>query len=153
MPPIPKPAELRQRRNREVTRAVLPSEEESSTAVVPDLPSLGRKAKWHQMVLQWWEAVWKSPMAAEYLAADKEQLYVLARLHQDFWKAKDSKSRQQAAAEIRQQGVRFGLSPIDRRRLQWEVEKGDQAQERTSKRRTARTPDSSKDPRDVLKVV
>ena len=56
------------------------------------------------------------------------------------------------AAEIRQQSVRFGLSPIDRRRLQWEVEKGEQATERTSKRRQHKEA-SSKDPREALKVV
>ncbi len=104
------------------------------------------------MVIQWWEAVWRSPMASEYLIADKEALFMLARLHQDFWTADDPRARQMAATEIRQQGVRFGLSPIDRRRLQWEVEKGDQAAERTSKRHQVRQA-SAKDPREVLKVV
>ena len=104
------------------------------------------------MVLQWWDAVWKSPMASEYLAADKEALFMLARLHQDFWTAVTQKERQATAAEIRQQGVRFGLSPIDRRRLQWEVDKGDQAVERTTTRHQRKVA-SAKDPRDVLKVV
>ena len=67
-------------------------------------------------------------------------------------RAKGRKDRQQAAAEIRQQGVRFGLSPIDRRRLQWEVEKGEQAATRTETRRH-RQDAAGKDPRDVLKVV
>jgi hypothetical protein len=150
--PQPKSAALRQRRNRESTRALLPTEEQAASAVVPKLPALGNKEKWHPMVKQWWDAVWKSPMATEYLAADKEALYMLARLHQDFWLADTQQQRQQSAAEIRQQGVRFGLSPIDRRRLQWEVEKGDQAVERTSNRRQ-RKEASGKDPRDVLKVV
>ena len=106
------------------------------------------------MVLQWWDSVWHSPMAAEYLEADKDGLYMLARLHQDFWTAKTRKERQQAASEIRQQGVRFGLSPIDRRRLQWEVEKGEQASQRTeTRRRTRSAPAAATDPRDVLKVV
>jgi hypothetical protein len=143
---------MRQRRNRESTRALLPTEEQAAGGTVPDLPPLGGKQKWHAMVLQWWTAVWQSPMASEYLAADKEALYMLARLQQDFWRAKTSKDRQHAAAEIRQQGVRFGLSPIDRRRLQWEVEKGDQAEERTTKRRKLKDV-TGKDPRDVLKVM
>lgn len=150
--PAPKPSALRQRRNRTVTRALLPSEEQAADATVPKLPALGDKEKWHPMVRQWWDAVWKSPMAGEYLAADKEALFMLARLHQDFWTAGSQKDRQAAAAEIRQQGVRFGLSPIDRRRLQWEVEKGDQAVERTTTRRQRKAA-SGKDPRDVLKVM
>jgi hypothetical protein len=152
MPPLPKPPALRQRRNRETTRALLPTEEQAAEGTVPELPALGGRQKWHVMVTQWWDSVWKSPMAGEYLAADKEALYVLARLHQDFWTAKNRKDRQQSAAEIRQQGVRFGLSPIDRRRLQWEVEKGDQAEERTVVRRQ-RKEASGKDPRDALKVM
>lgn len=150
--PHPKPSNLRQRRNRETTRALLPTEEQAAESAVPKLPPLADKEKWHPMVAQWWEAVWKSPMASEYLAADKEALNMLARLHQDFWTADTQKERQTCAAEIRQQGVRFGLSPIDRRRLQWEVEKGDQAVERTTTRRQ-RKETSRKDPRDVLKVV
>lgn len=151
MPPLPKPPGLLQRRNRAATRAMLPAETETANAEVPELPALGGKNKWHTMVQQWWDAVWKSPMSGEYLAADKEALFVLARLHQDFWTARGRKDRQQAAAEIRQQGVRFGLSPIDRRRLQWEVEKGEQAEDRTTNRRR-RKDVSDKDPRDVLKL-
>lgn len=152
--PAPKPSNLRQRRNREPTRALLPTEEQSADATVPELPKmlLDAKEKWHPMVKQWWEAVWKSPMASEYLAADKEGLFMLARLQQDFWTADTQKERQIIAAEIRQQGVRFGLSPIDRRRLQWEVEKGDQAVERTTTRRQ-RKDASGKDPREALKVM
>jgi hypothetical protein len=150
--PQPKPSGLRQRRNRESTRSLLPTEAQAAGSEVPKLPALGAKEKWHPMVTQWWDAVWTSPMASEYLAADKEALYMLARLHQDFWNADSQKDRQQCAAEIRMQGVRFGLSPIDRRRLQWEVEKGDQAVERTTTRRQ-RKEVSRKDPRDVLKVV
>ena len=119
---------------------------------VPALPELGGKSKWHAMVIRWWESVWRSPMAAEYLEADKDGLFVLARLHQDFWTAKNKKERQQAAAEMRQQGVRFGLSPIDRRRLQWEVEKGEQAVQRTEARRRPKLV-PGKDPRESLKVV
>lgn len=150
--PMPKPAGLRQRQNKHSTRALLPTETASADAEVPPLPTLAHRKKWHAMVLQWWDAVWRSPMAGEYLSADKEGLFLLARLHQDFWTATDHRVRHQAAAEIRQQGVRFGLSPIDRRRLQWEVEKGDQAAERTSKRRQVRQA-SAKDPREVLKVL
>ena len=153
MAPIPKPPGMRQRRNKTTTRATLPSEAETANAKVPALPPISATEVWHPMVVEWWASVWRSPMAVEYLESDKKDLFVLARLHQDFWTATSSISRQSLAAEIRQQGQRFGLSPIDRRRLQWEIEKGERASQRTESRRKASKPDSKKDPRDVLKVV
>jgi hypothetical protein len=155
MPQPLKPDHLRQRRNRTSTKALLPPEADTAGSAVPELPPIGDGKdgeQWHPLVRRWWKSVWTSPMASEYLAADKDALYMLARLHQDFWMADTGTQRQQLAAEIRQQGVRFGLSPIDRRRLQWEVEKGDQAAERTTTRRERKNA-SGKDPRDVLKVV
>lgn len=152
---LPKPRGMVQRRNKTSTRATLPPESAPSGAgAVPDLPKISETELWHPMVLQWWKAVWTSPMASEYLEADRESLYPLARLHQDFWTATSSIARQSLAAEIRQQSVRFGLSPIDRRRLQWEVEKGEQAVERTQRRKgSSKTPSPKKDPREVLKLA
>jgi len=91
-------------------------------------------------------------MAGEFLDSDvKGGLYLLAELYQQLW-AGAGEEAGRLAAEIRQQEVRFGLSPIDRRRLQWEVEKGDQAEERTARRRGLRQTEG-KDPRDILKVA
>lgn len=110
---------------------------------------------WHPMVVEWWASVWRSPMASEYLDADvKSGLYHLAVLHNDFWTAHSLSGRLDAAVEIRLQGVRFGLSPIDRRRLQWHVEQGEQAADRTEKRRReVRKPPAGADPRGQMKVV
>ena len=151
--PPPKTPGLRQRRNRASTRATLPSEADASGREVPPLPVLPGKAKWHQQVLEWWQVIWQSPMAAEFLHADRQALYRLARLHQDFWRARSAKARSQFSAAICREEVRFGLSPIDRRRLQWEVEKGEVAANRTETRRKRKRPDPKKDPRDVLKLT
>jgi hypothetical protein len=106
------------------------------------------------MVIEWWDAVWRSPMAAEYLDTDmKGGLYLLAELHQRRWTSDETKEVIAAAAEIRHQEVRFGLSPIDRRRLQWEVEKAERAVEKTQTRRERQTVTSAKDPRDVLRIA
>lgn len=112
-------------------------------------------AGWHPMVSAWWDSVWRSPMASEYLDTDmKGGLFQLAVLHQDFWTADSPGKRLSAAAEIRLQEVRFGLSPIDRRRLQWTVEQGEVAAERTEARRQSkRPPKAGTDPRSVLKAV
>lgn len=156
--PVPKPPALRARRNRAVTRATLPTAAEASENKVPKLPDRESKAeRWHPMVTAWWASVWKSPMATEFLAADMTGgLFNLAELYQKRWTTKDTKELIGIIAEIRQQEVRFGLSPIDRRRLQWEVEKGEQATERVEKRRKAKDADklrAGKDPREYMKAV
>jgi hypothetical protein len=111
---------------------------------------------WHPKVVEWWKSVWQSPMASEYLTADmKGGLYLLAELHQRRWTEKETSVLVKLASEIRQQEVRFGLSPIDRRRLQWQVEQGESATERTASRRQKKRLSelSTQDPRETLKVV
>lgn len=123
--------------------------------VVPELPARQSAAEvWHPMVLAWWRVIWQSPMASEYLEADTVGgLYLLAELHQVRWTCRDASALIKVASEIRQQEIRFGLSPIDRRRLQWEVERGETANERTKKRQQRSEPASEKDPRDVLRLA
>jgi len=155
--PVPKPPGLRQRRNRVSTRSLLPSASESRKRRVPQLPKRDSLTeKWHPKVIEWWNSVWKSPMAAEFLDADmRGGLYVLAELKQQWYSTGDPKVLVALSSEIRQQEVRFGLSPIDRRRLQWEVEKGEQAVERTTRRQKAKEIDkqrAGKDPRELMKV-
>lgn len=149
----PKPPEMRQRRNRSSTIATLPPPEESAKNKVPPLPPREKSSeRWHAKVVAWWDSVWKSPMAAEYLDSDvKGGLYLVAELYQQLW-AGNGEDVARLAGEIRQQEIRFGLSPIDRRRLQWEIEKGEQAGERTQRRRGLRSVEG-KDPREVLKVA
>lgn len=153
MPPLPKPPELRQRRNKASTRATLPSVEESAKNEVPDLyPREKATEVWHPRVVAWWAAAWKSPMASEWLDSDVLGLvYRTAELQQDFWSASDAHGRLAADMRIAKNEEKLGLSPIDRRRLQWEVEKAEQAEERTTARR-ARKQVSGKDPRDILKI-
>ena len=146
--PTPKPNQTRQRRNKHSTNAQLPPPEEARRNEVPDMHE--RDGGWHPMVVQWWKAVWQSPMAQEYLDADmRGGLYLLADLHQARWNADNPKDLINVAKEIRLQEIRFGLSPIDRRRLQWEVAKA----EKVTKRRTPPAPNPSDDPRKALKAI
>jgi hypothetical protein len=150
MPPMtPKHPSVRARRNKTSTNAVLTTDHD---VVAPDLPS----RDWDGMTEAWWRDVWSSPMAPEYDDSDRHGLFMLALLVNDYWTADSARDRKDLAAEIRQQGQRFGLSPIDRRRLQWEIERSEDAQEKGSRRRaktvTAKAP-SSGDPRSVLRVV
>jgi hypothetical protein len=153
--PLPKPAATKQRRNRESTKTTLPSEQASESNKVPALPA--REKGWHPMVLEWWESVWRSPMASEFLDVDmRSGLFLLADLHQVRWDAKEPRDLIEASKEIRQQEVRFGLSPIDRRRLQWTIEQGESAAERTEARRDKKPGGKKKpkaDPRAALKLA
>jgi hypothetical protein len=99
-------------------------------------------------------------MAAEYDATDVHGLLQLAVLVDDFWHAESPRDRQTASAEMRLQGVRFGLSPIDRRRLQWEIEGSEEAQARGRRRQATRPPQDAptgptpaKDPRSILRHI
>lgn len=150
--PIPKPVAIRQRVNKASTRSTLPTEAESLGNVVPDLPV--RTEPWHPMVIEWWESVWRSPMASQFLDADlRGGLYLLADLMQMRW-TKEGLALIDVAKEIRHQEVRFGLSPIDRRRLEWAVSQDDtspaKAPPQQARGKGGKRP---RDPRRVLKVV
>lgn len=131
MPPTPKrnPA----RRNKSVTRSTLTRDHDIA---MPDLPPAADIDGWHPLTSQWWVDIWASPMAPEFDKSDIHGLYILAALVDKFWwnPSKDT------AAEIRLQRVGFGLTPIDRRRLQWEIERTEDAQEKGARRRAARKP-------------
>ena len=146
MPPLPKDPALRQRRNKTSTRARLETEEQSLVEAPPRLP-YGRD--WHKLTKAWWRDVWASPMAGEYLSADVHGLYMLAELIDQFWK----EPTQGLAAEIRLQRQCFGLTPIDRRRLQWEVARSEVATTRRDQRRVRSAQEGDMDPREALRVI
>jgi hypothetical protein len=144
MPPTPKHSSVRARRNRTTTAATLQS---VHTVRAPELPET---RTWHPMTLAWWTDVWSSPMAPEYDSSDRHGLFLLAVLVDEFW----LDPSKELAAEIRLQRQCFGLSPIDRRRLQWEIERADEAEDKGRKRRAA-TPRKppAEDPRNALRAV
>lgn len=117
--------------------------------VVPKLPE--NADGWHPLTLTWWEAIWASPMAPEFVEADQPALVRLARLVEMFWREDVPRRAAALSAEIRLGSQNFGLTPLDRRRLQWEVARGDEAAERTAARRSASPAKRSRrDPRQVL---
>ena len=143
----PKPAHLRQNRTKKAGRATL---EHPGGEVTRDLPELGGR-EWHPLTLAWWQRVWESPMAELYLPTDVDGLVRLAMMVDDFYHDPNPK----ILAEIRLQEARFGLSPLDRSRLQWEVQRGEEA-DRKRRPKPVETPQSQGeggDPRAVLKVV
>jgi hypothetical protein len=135
------------RRNKSATRSTLSADHNVQAPVLPE-------GEWHPQTLQWWSDVWASPMAPEYDDSDRHGLFALARLVDDFWTAETARERAALSAEIRLQRQCFGLTPIDRRRLQWEIERTEEAQDKGRKRRTPAPKGEAKpDPRSVLRSV
>ena len=84
-------------------------------------------------------------MAAMYLEPDKEELGAVAILKDMFF----SHPTTPLAAEIRLQEARFGLTPVDRARLDWVMLPADEASKRPS--RVAQAGEG--DPRDNLRLM
>lgn len=130
MPPLPKHPSTRARRNTTATRAVL---RPASNPEIPDLPTY---FEWHPAVRDWWLDCWSSPMAPEWTDSDRHVLDLAARMMQTVWAENSSPGqRTMAAAEVRHLLRECGLTPMSRRTLQWEIERGEVAEERTRARR------------------
>lgn len=133
--PLPKDPKLRQRRNKVSTAAKLSLEDHGIEApALPDRvdPNTGEVAPWHPRTVEWWEDVWASPMAPEFLDADVHGLFLLAELEDAFHWSRNPREKMDLAKEIRLQRAMYGLTPMDRRRLQWEVDRGEEAEQRAS---------------------
>lgn len=102
---------------------------------------------WGPLAVDFWEAVWRSPMSAEFVQADIPGLYILADLTDRYWRGESS-----LAAEIRLQRQQYGLDSLARRRLQWEVGKVENAKRRAPAATLAQ-PTRKTDPRQVLRAV
>lgn len=141
--PPPKPAHLRQRTNKKTGAAQLEAPENPD---IPDIPNPDARI-WHPLTVQSWEHAWASPMASQWLETDVDALGRLAILWDAYYQG-----QVMALSEIRLQEQRFGLSPLDRSRLQWEVSRGQEAEERTKRRQPAAKKVSG-DPRAILMAV
>lgn len=142
--PPPKDPKTRQRRNK--PRAGAARLEAAPIARKPVLPDRTDGVEWHPLAREWWTTVWASPMAAQYVDGDIPDLLMLAELRHRFWLDPSVP----LAAELRHHGQRFGLSPLDRRRLEWEIAKVEAVQDGPKRRRPPRPAD---DPRRLLTAV
>lgn len=131
----PKPAALRQRRNRTTTQATI----EAPPALRPQLGD-GH----HPRTLAWWDAIWSSPISAEWVDADVPGLLELAVLRDAFWTAETGPERAKIHAELRQGDMQFGLTPFGRRSLQWEIKRVERA---STSPAAAPAPTRRRDPR------
>ena len=112
--PPPKPASQRRRRNATTAPVTLPTG--GTKRKVPELPLKRPLAA----TRTWWRTIWASPMSAVWLEADVPGLVRLAELVD--LSNREGATPLTAMSEIRALEDRYGLSPLARRRLQWEVE-------------------------------
>lgn len=159
MPTAKKDPSTRARRNTASTAAAL----SEATVAAPKLPKRPRvfddegdlvADDWHPETLAWWEDLWSAPMASEYHSSDRHALFLLAVLMDDFWLNPSTK----LASEIRLQRQAFGLTPYDRRRLEWTIESAEESKDRGRQRKTSAPrgtvqPAPAADPRSVLRAV
>lgn len=140
--PPPKPASQRRRRNAPAASKKLPARGRRRAPRLPDAEHMLESTR------AWWKTVWASPMAANWIDADMPAVVRLAQLHDltarelRGWTVRDDVGglaldedvpglvrvhlagamvSVQLLAEMRQLEDRLGLTPMARRRLQWEL--------------------------------
>lgn len=107
------------------------------------IPRLPKDEEWTDVGRSYWRTLWTSPMAAVYVDADVTALVRLTRLVQLSYA---ENLRGDVLAEIRQLEDRFGLSPLSRRRLMFEID-------RATTGVTSNTADPPEDDERWLRVV
>jgi hypothetical protein len=127
--PAPKPPAQRRRRNKPKDPKKLPAAGHQGD--FPPLPKtydtrvktadgpMKVKVTFLASTRQWYTAWGRSPMATQFTDVDWQRLQRLARLVDQY----DRHPDQALMAEIRLQEASFGGTPLDRRRLNLEIEK------------------------------
>jgi hypothetical protein len=150
VPPLPKDPEVRQRQNKAATRVTLTADEPArpEMPVLPDRRTKdGALLPWNDLTVAWWVDVWASPMATQYLDADVHGLIRTAFMVDAFWYDPDPK----LAGEIRQQLRMYGLTPMDRRSLEWSIKRPEAP--RAAPAQESRPETAVADSRSVLSVL
>lgn len=159
MAPSPKPPGARRRRNAGQSQwQQLPAEGRSGP--IPE-PRTDRELG--EIASQYWETLWTSPMAVTFTDADIQSLTRLAVLVDDRARSESADGLIEIVesnfgsevevvvgkfagdAEIRQLEDRYGVSPLARRRLQWEIRQGEAGEPARAKpmARTLRAVDAA----------
>ena len=121
MGPPQKPPGQRRRRNKPEPKVTLPAPD--AEREIPELPVTEAM----EFTRRWWETVWRSPMAAMWDPSDELAIVRMAVLVDQVARG-DIEGK--ALAEIRQLEDRYGLSPLARRRIGWELPPEEEAEAR-----------------------
>lgn len=96
-----------------------------------------------EVALAYWEALWASPMALVYTDVD---VFPLSRMAVLVHERETARSRE-GDSELRQLEDRFGVSPLARRRLNWEIDQAGKAAEDAGPEPPVRPTRTKGDPR------
>lgn len=165
-PPAKDPS-TRARGNKTSTRATLMVVDNPEIPPMPDpadyvssgfLPGTDgyEEPAWFPAVIAWWDAIWSSPMSSEFSEeSDKHGLYLGCALLQESINPRNKITEKMAALTKFEAVVRnYGLNPMARRALQWEIDRGDSADKRTRARKmTEKTASGMKAVDDPRKSV
>lgn len=152
--PIPKPPELRQRRNRPPELLKLPSVAEAALFPIPAMPGRPNGETWSPEVREWWNAAWTSPMCVKWLESDvKTTLYDVLKLRQQAVDEENPRDYILILKMIRTCEALLGFSPVDRLRLRWEIPQDEVPQEEQQPEPDRQMVPGFVDPRDVLSSV
>ena len=163
--PLPNPQARRRKANPKAGARVLSVVAPGDLEHVPEPHRELPPGTWRAATVRWWADVVASPMASEWTEVDWHGLRRLAVLVDTVEKGfavltqadedLDVKERVacaevaiKALSELRMQGALYGLTPIDRARLHWELDKGDKAKaDRAQRSRPQAAPAPRPDPR------
>jgi hypothetical protein len=141
-PPPKDPATRRNRRHVPGQTTLVPLR--PGDVVRPRMPPCPSGGAWHPAAKAEWDLFWSSPMARQVQEADYGAFVRYLSLVDLLWRMMhggdaplDVRAVVQLSAEIRRQGQAFGLSPLDRWRLKWQIETTQSSTERRAVRRRA----------------
>lgn len=98
------------------------------TGPSPDLPKLGGRKRWNDLVLQWWEQVRAMPHCSLWTPTDWHFAVETALMKQQFWADyAEGEMKSTAATEIRRREDQIGTTTEARRKLRIRyIETGDE---------------------------
>lgn len=103
-----------------------------------EFPEEEMQPEWNPAVVEWWNDIWTSPMAKEFVDSDIHGLYMgCVFLHESlnpFYKLGD---RNAAFKNFETIQKNYGLTPSARESLRWSIAQGTAAQKRTDQIRGA----------------
>lgn len=150
--PGPAPNPNKQRRNKKTTAGVLVADPDRDVPALPAFPPTPEKKHhetgellppepWHPLARSFWNDVWTGPTGSQYGQAEEHGLLIIATLVHKLYTCDDLETFQKLAAEIRLQRRDFGLTPMSRANLHWEIANAENAienrAEKIRKRREA----------------
>lgn len=150
--PMPKDPQTKSRGKKASTKAVISAVVDHDVPPLPDpafwlsRPMINgvevtvgdddKPVDWSPAVKKWWDTIWSSPMSNEFHESDTAQLELACfYLHQVTNPYIKMAERLTAASKYESCVRNFGLTPMSRRSLQWEIEKVTDAQAKNRRRK------------------